>query len=113
MTFYHFCIWATFGEKENVDLASLLRLSSPSSFRASDDWWLFAQDPQLYATLFCLHKENINLIRRYHHSLGELALPVDINTKMNLLAHLIMQSDWFGDYFTIYEEGGALLQKSQ
>lgn len=46
--------------KENVDLASLLRLSSPIyRLELAMIGRLFAQDPQLYADIIYLHKKTL------------------------------------------------------
>lgn len=100
--------------KENVDLASLLRLSSPIyRLELAMIGRLFAQDPQLYADIILSSQENINLIRRYHHSLGEAIALLDINTKDEFIGSFNNVSDWFGDYASQFmKESGALLQKA-
>ncbi|HGN3427398.1 TPA: bifunctional chorismate mutase/prephenate dehydrogenase [Proteus mirabilis] len=100
--------------KENVDLASLLRLSSPIyRLELAMIGRLFAQDPQLYADIILSSQENINLIRRYHHSLGEAIALLDINTKDDFIGSFNNISDWFGDYASQFmKESGALLQKA-
>ncbi|MBI6230318.1 bifunctional chorismate mutase/prephenate dehydrogenase [Proteus mirabilis] len=100
--------------KENVDLASLLRLSSPIyRLELAMIGRLFAQDPQLYADIILSSQENINLIRRYHHSLGEAIALLDINTKDEFIRSFNNVSDWFGDYASQFmKESGALLQKA-
>lgn len=100
--------------KENVDLASLLRLSSPIyRLELAMIGRLFAQDPQLYADIILSSQENINLIRRYHHSLGEAIALLDINTKDEFIRSFNNVSDWFGDYASQFmKESGVLLQKA-
>lgn len=100
--------------KENVDLASLLRLSSPIyRLELAMIGRIFAQDPQLYADIILSSQENINLIRRYHHSLGEAIALLDINTKDEFIGSFNNVSDWFGDYASQFmKESGALLQKA-
>ncbi|EOG1984433.1 TPA: bifunctional chorismate mutase/prephenate dehydrogenase [Proteus mirabilis] len=100
--------------KENVDLASLLRLSSPIyRLELAMIGRLFAQDPQLYADIILSSQENINLIRRYHHSLGEAIALLDINTKDKFICSFNNVSDWFGDYASQFmKESGTLLQKA-
>ena len=74
---------------------------------------LFAQDPQLYADIILSSQENTNLIRRYHHSLGEAISLLDINTKDEFIGSFNNVSDWFGDYASQFmKESGALLQKA-
>lgn len=100
--------------KENVDLASLLRLSSPIyRLELAMIGRLFAQDPQLYADIILSSQENIELIRRYHHSLGQAIALLDINAKNEFIHSFNNVSDWFGDYSTQFmKESGILLQKA-
>ncbi|QIF93244.1 bifunctional chorismate mutase/prephenate dehydrogenase [Proteus vulgaris] len=100
--------------KENVDLASLLRLSSPIyRLELAMIGRLFAQDPQLYADIILSSKENIELIRRYHHSLGQAIDLLDINAKNEFIHSFNNVSDWFGDYASQFmKESGVLLQKA-
>lgn len=100
--------------KEKVDLASLLRLSSPIyRLELAMIGRLFAQDPQLYADIILSSKENIELIRRYHHSLGQAIDLLDINAKGEFIHSFNNVSDWFGDYASQFmKESGVLLQKA-
>ena len=100
--------------KEKVDLASLLRLSSPIyRLELAMIGRLFAQDPQLYADIILSSKENIELIRRYHHSLGQAIDLLDINAKNEFVHSFNNVSDWFGDYASQFmKESGVLLQKA-
>ncbi|HEJ9439348.1 bifunctional chorismate mutase/prephenate dehydrogenase [Proteus mirabilis] len=100
--------------KENVDLASLLRLSSPIyRLELAMIGRLFAQDPQLYADIILSSQENINLIRRYHHSLGEAIELLDVNEKDEFIRSFKNVSHWFGDYASQFmKESGTLLQKA-
>lgn len=100
--------------KENVDLASLLRLSSPIyRLELAMIGRLFAQDPQLYADIIFSSQENIELIRRYHHSLGEAITLLDVNAKDEFINSFNNVSEWFGDYASQFmKESGVLLQKA-
>ncbi|MBG3014580.1 bifunctional chorismate mutase/prephenate dehydrogenase [Proteus faecis] len=100
--------------KEKVDLASLLRLSSPIyRLELAMIGRLFAQDPQLYADIILSSKENIELIRRYHQSLGQAIDLLDINAKSEFVHSFNNVSDWFGDYASQFmKESGVLLQKA-
>lgn len=100
--------------KEKVDLASLLRLSSPIyRLELAMIGRLFAQDPQLYADIILSSKENIELIRRYHHSLGQAIDLLDINAKNEFVYSFNNVSDWFGNYASQFmKESGVLLQKA-
>lgn len=100
--------------KENVDLASLLRLSSPIyRLELAMIGRLFAQDPQLYADIIFSSQENIELIRRYHHSLGEAIALLDVNDKDEFISSFNNVSEWFGDYASQFmKESGVLLQKA-
>ncbi|MEQ4922980.1 bifunctional chorismate mutase/prephenate dehydrogenase [Proteus hauseri] len=100
--------------KEKVDLASLLRLSSPIyRLELAMIGRLFAQDPQLYADIILSSQENIELIRRYHHSLGQAIDLLDINAKSEFVHSFNNVSNWFGDYASQFmKESGVLLQKA-
>lgn len=100
--------------KEKVDLASLLRLSSPIyRLELAMIGRLFAQDPQLYADIILSSKENIELIRRYHQSLGQAIDLLDINAKSEFVHSFNNVSDWFGEYASQFmKESGVLLQKA-
>lgn len=100
--------------KEKVDLASLLRLSSPIyRLELAMIGRLFAQDPQLYADIILSSKENIELIRRYHQSLGQAIDLLDINAKSEFVHSFNNVSYWFGDYASQFmKESGVLLQKA-
>ncbi|QAV23959.1 bifunctional chorismate mutase/prephenate dehydrogenase [Proteus hauseri] len=100
--------------KENVDLASLLRLSSPIyRLELAMIGRLFAQDPQLYADIILSSQENIELIRRYHQSLGQAIELLDLNAKDEFIHSFNNVSNWFGDYASQFmKESGVLLQKA-
>lgn len=100
--------------KENVDLASLLRLSSPIyRLELAMIGRLFAQDPQLYADIIFSSQENIELIRCYHHSLGEAITLLDVNAKDEFINSFNNVSEWFGNYASQFmKESGVLLQKA-
>lgn len=100
--------------KENVNLENLLRLSSPIyRLELAMIGRLFAQDPQLYADIILSSPENIDLIRRYHHSLGEAINLLDTNNKSQFISSFNQVSQWFGDYATEFlKESGMLLQKA-
>lgn len=99
---------------EEVDLQQLLSLSSPIyRLELAMVGRLFAQDPQLYADIIMSSDENVELIRRYHRSLGQSIEMLERNDKSEFIEQFNKVSRWFGeDAHHFMKESQSLLQRA-
>ncbi|MCO6523930.1 MAG: bifunctional chorismate mutase/prephenate dehydrogenase [Candidatus Schmidhempelia sp.] len=86
-------------QQEHANLDQLIALSSPIyRLELMMIGRLFAQDPQLYADIIMSSTNNIELIKRYHHRLGELIHLLEKGNKPAFIQNFNEVSAWFGDY---------------
>ncbi|PMH39723.1 bifunctional chorismate mutase/prephenate dehydrogenase [Vibrio sp. 10N.286.49.B3] len=85
--------------KENPNLEKLLQLSSPIyRLELAMVGRLFGQDPNLYGDIILSSQDNIDMIKRFHHSFGEAIALLDRHDKAAFVDNFNQVSDWFGDY---------------
>ncbi len=85
--------------KENPDLDTLLKLSSPIyRLEMAMVGRLFAQDPNLYGDIIMSSQRNIDMIKRFHHCLGEAVKLLDEHDKDGFVQQFEQVSAWYGDY---------------
>ncbi|SNC58881.1 bifunctional chorismate mutase/prephenate dehydrogenase [Sodalis endosymbiont of Henestaris halophilus] len=87
--------------KENINLEQLLALSSPIyRLELIIIGRLFAQNPQLCADIIMASRENIALIKRYHHHCSSVIALLEQGDKQKFISLFNQISHWFGDYTT-------------
>lgn len=100
--------------KENVQLESLLALSSPIyRLELAMVGRLFAQSPQLYADIIMSSDNNIDLIKRYYQRFGEAIKLLEEKNKQPFIKSFTEVADWFGDYAKRFQsESRTLLRQA-
>ncbi len=100
--------------KENPDLNSLLKLSSPIyRLELAMVGRLFAQDPNLYGDIIFSSQENVQMIKRFHERLGEAVNLLEHNDKPEFIESFEQVRTWFGDYSQQFmNESQSLLKQA-
>lgn len=96
---------------ESPDLGQLLAFSSPIyRLELIMVGRLFAQDPELYASIILSSPRNLALIKRYQQRLNEAIELLEQGGQEAFVARFNQVSDWFGDYAEQFrQESGELL----
>ena len=59
---------------------------------------LFAQDPALYADIILSAPRNLEMIRRYHHRMGDAIRLLEAGDRAAFIAQFHKVAEFFGDY---------------
>ena len=97
-------VYGKFLANQDPDVEHLLRLSSPIyRLELAMTGRLFAQNSSLYADIIFSHKDNIDMIRRYHQLFGEMISLMEQGDKADagkvdkaLYAYEWYNGSWFG-----------------
>lgn len=100
--------------EENVQLESLLALSSPIyRLELVMVGRLFAQDPQLYADIIMSSEDNLALIKRYYRRFGEAIALLEQKDRQTFVDSFKKVADWFGEYAPRFQvESRSLLRQA-
>lgn len=100
--------------KENPDLDSLLKLSSPIyRLELAMVGRLFAQDPNLYGDIIFSSQENVEMIKRFSQRLAESVELLEKSDKAAFIENFEQVRAWFGDYSQQFmNESQSLLKQA-